>query len=207
MDWPFGTLRPLAYGKIIADPPWNFENWSERGQGKSPAAHYQLMQDDAIRALPVGHLAARDCALFMWCTGPRLDFGIEVLKGWGFRFVTAGTWHKTTKRGKSAWGPGYWLRTVSEPFILGALGDPPIDRRVTGRTPNLWAELRREHSRKPDRAHRYLDGILPTSAGCELFARESVPGWDAWGNEAGRFDAQTQEGPHRLTADGAPVPG
>jgi len=45
----------------------------------------------------------------------------------------------------------------------------------------------REHSRKPDeffhRVERYCDGPY-----LELFARERRPGWDAWGDEADKFN-------------------
>ncbi|SDH89786.1 S-adenosylmethionine-binding domain-containing protein, partial [Roseospirillum parvum] len=61
--WPFGRLRPLSYGAIIADPPWEQALWSPKGERKAPQAHYGCMSLDAIKALPVGHLARGDCLL------------------------------------------------------------------------------------------------------------------------------------------------
>lgn len=59
MTWPFAELRPLSFGAIIADPPWKFELYSEKGIGKVPQAQYACMELDEIRALPVQQLASR----------------------------------------------------------------------------------------------------------------------------------------------------
>lgn len=59
-DWPFGSLTPLKYGAIIADPPWSIAMYGAGGYGKSPEAHYATMSDDDIAALPVDRLAARE---------------------------------------------------------------------------------------------------------------------------------------------------
>ena len=193
--WPFGGLLPFKYGKLIADPPWWFDLYSKKGEGKSPHAHYALMSDAELLALPVGQLAGRDCALWLWATSPRLDFALDLLRAWGFAFVTAGTWHKTTVRRKTSWGTGYLMRSVSEHYLIGKIGSPPIDMRFAARSPNLFRARRREHSRKPPNAHRYMDGILPNEFGAELFARQSRAGWDCWGNEVGKFDAPKERGP------------
>jgi N6-adenosine-specific RNA methylase IME4 len=47
---------------------------------------------------------------------------------------------------------------------------------------------RREHSRKPDEVYRRIERYC-AGPRLELFARESRPGWTAWGNETTRFDA------------------
>lgn len=41
-----------------------------------------------IKALPVGELAAKDCALFLWITFPCLCEALEVLTAWGFSYKT-----------------------------------------------------------------------------------------------------------------------
>lgn len=111
MTWPFATLRPLSYGAILADPPWAFRLRTEAGEEKSPQAHYGCMDLDAIKALPVSHLARGDCLLVMWATAPMLPQGIETMAAWGFRFVTAGAWAKQSKTGeKWAFGTGYLFK-------------------------------------------------------------------------------------------------
>lgn len=56
---------------ILADPPWVFKTYSEKGQGRSAERHYPTMGTDAICALPVADLADTDCTLFLWATMPR----------------------------------------------------------------------------------------------------------------------------------------
>jgi hypothetical protein len=46
----------------VADPPWDFENYSEAGSAKGADPHYEVMPLDAIIALPVGQLARGDLA-------------------------------------------------------------------------------------------------------------------------------------------------
>lgn len=125
--WPFGDLVPMRYGRIIADPPWYFANYSAAGEEKNPVAHYACMDLDAIKALPVGHLAAPDCALLMWATFPMLPQALETMRAWGFTYKTGGAWGKLSKTGaKVAFGTGYVLRSAAELFLIGTIGKPKI---------------------------------------------------------------------------------
>ena len=63
--WPFGDLRPLSYSMLMADPPWSFQLYSEKGEAKSAQAKYECMSLDEIAALPVDHLTAADAILFI----------------------------------------------------------------------------------------------------------------------------------------------
>ena len=56
------------YSIIYADPPWAYRTYSKKGQGRSAESHYPTMCIEDIKALPVGELAAKDCALFLWTT-------------------------------------------------------------------------------------------------------------------------------------------
>jgi len=185
-DWPFAPLTPLKYGAIIADPPWSYEMYSERGLAKSPEAHYGTMSAEAIAALPVGHLAGRDCLLFLWSTWPHVPVALDVMRAWGFRYKTGGAWVKRTRK---HWGPafgtGYILRSATEPFLIGTVGSPEIsDRSVR----NLLIDAtRREHSRKPPEAREIVQRLLPRAFACELFGREPWPGHEVWGNEVTKF--------------------
>ncbi len=185
-DWPFGTLTPMNYGAILADPPWSYVMRSDKGLAKSPEAHYATMDEAAIAALPVSHLAGPDCLLFLWTTWPHLPQAQRVMQAWGFAYKTGGAWVKRTRR---HWGPafgtGYILRSATEPFLIGTIGSPEIrDRAVR----NLLLDAtRREHSRKPPEARALIERLLPQAHACELFAREPWPGHAVWGNETDRF--------------------
>lgn len=185
--WPFGHLRPLSYDLIMCDPPWRFETWSDKGrEQKSPEVHYDTLSIPEIKAMfPVGHLAGRDCLLWLWATHPMIDQQIELVRFWGFKFVTTGVWVKRTKTGKLAFGTGYRLRCASEPFIIATNGNPdtaPVVRSV------IEGPLR-EHSRKPDEAYREAERLLPGPVRrADIFSRQSRAGWDNWGNESTKFD-------------------
>ena len=176
----FEDIPRLHYGLIMADPPWSFALRSAKGQAKSAQAHYRCMSADWIKSLPVGHLAAPDCLLFLWATNPLLPLAIEVMDAWGFTFKTAGHWSKKTKHGKQAFGTGYILRCAGEPFIVGTIGSPKVSRRVR----SVIEGPVREHSRKPDEAFAAAEELCGDVPRLELFSRQPRDGWDTFGDEA-----------------------
>ena len=184
MTWPFGNLQPLSFDLIMADPPWHFDLYSEKGNTKSAQAQYGTMSLDDIKALPVGHLARGDAALFLWATWPMLPQAMAVLTAWGFQYVSGGVWHKKTVHGHTAFGTGYRLRSASEPWLLGIVGNPKTSRAHR----NVIEGLAREHSRKPEEAYAWCESYMPHARRADLFSRETRPGWEAWGNESGKFD-------------------
>ena len=79
-------------------------------------------------------------------------------------------------------GMGYWFRGQHELLLVGTKGDvspPAEDVRLS----SVIREKRREHSRKPDTIYEMFDVQFPTFSKVELFARNVMPGWDAWGNQ------------------------
>lgn len=186
MSWPFASLPMFGFRVILADPPWAFENYSAAGEDRNANRHYSTMTPEAIAALPVGHLAQRDCALFMWVTDPLLDRAIEVMKAWGFRYVTvAFTWAKRTST-DAAWhlGTGYYTRANPEMCLLGLAGRMGLPKSRAVR--QLIVEPVREHSRKPDRVCSDIEAMFDGPY-VELFARSIRPGWARWGNETDKF--------------------
>jgi len=188
MTWPFDPLIPLRYGVILADPPWKFETWSEKNQKKSASNHYNVMDIDAMKALPVNQLATDNCVLVMWAIFSMLPQAIELMEAWGFEYKTGGAWAKQSSTGKRwAFGNGYLFRSACEPFIVGTIGKPEIGNHSTR---NLIVAPVSEHSRKPPDMHDNLEKLFPCISRAELFARQSRPGWDTWGNEATKFDME-----------------
>lgn len=207
--WPFDPLRPLSFGAIIADPPWQYEMRSEEGYEKSPEAHYDTMPEEEIAALPVGELASGSCLLWLWSTWPHLPQALRVMAAWGFTYKTGGSWTKTTATGKRAFGTGYLLRSTTEPFLIGTIGTPKIRSKSVR---NLIESERREHSRKPPEARAMVEKLLPEAFACELFAREPWPGNQVWGKEKAKFAllAQNVERPRQIGRSrtiGAPLVG
>lgn len=182
--WPWADLEPMAYQLIMIDPPWHFRLYSEKGEEKSAQAQYRCMDADAIAALPVADLAARDCLLWMWATAPMLDQQIAILKRWGFAFKTSGVWVKTTVNERIAFGTGYLLRNAHEPFLIGTRGEPKTRRDVR----SVVMGQVREHSRKPDEGYAAAERLMPDARRADVFARQRRPGWEAFGDEIEKFE-------------------
>lgn len=198
MSPPAPAPPPQAgdYALILADPPWTFGTWSERGKGRSAEAHYDCLSLDDIKALPVAGWAAPDAVLLLWATDPLLPRALEVMAAWGFTYKTVGFyWAKLNRHGDLKAqglraffrGLGFWTRANPELCLLGTRGKP---RRRSGAIDKLVVAPRREHSRKPDAIHQRIEGLC-AGPYLELFARATRPGWDGWGQEYGLFDAGT----------------
>ena len=181
------------YGVIYADPPWNFKNFSEKGTGRNPVAHYTCMDFNQIAALQPQRWAAKDCVLFLWATDPLLHKALELIQAWGFTYKTVGFyWAKTNKRANLEaltvrdffTGLGYWSRANIEQCLLATRGSPP---RMAKDVKRLVIAPRREHSRKPDEVYDRIER-LAHGPYLELFARQSRRGWDRLGNQASLFD-------------------
>lgn len=209
MEFPEGK-----FGCLLADPPWRFATYSEKGRGRSPDGpaavrnlsrqnrperHYATMTLDDIKALPVLQSAAKDCVLFMWAVDPMIPEALEVGKAWGFTYKTVGFYwvkerRETSSRGSAfsepdfarfPMGTGYWTRANPEMCLLFTRGKP---KRISASVRKLLIAPRREHSRKPDeqydRIARLVDGPY-----LELFARRQRKNWRIWGDDTEKFDS------------------
>jgi N6-adenosine-specific RNA methylase IME4 len=204
------TPPKCGYRVIYADPPWSYRVRSEKGENRAAKNHYDVMDLDAICALPVGALAAVDAHLFMWTTSPHLVESLQVLEAWGFAFSTvAFTWVKSSSKAPSAifnhktlhWGMGHTTRANAEFVLYGRRGRPikhdnkgvhsvHIDHGCLEDYGDSSVHISnvREHSRKPKEIRRRIELLAPGPY-IELFARERAEGWDAWGNQTDKFEA------------------
>lgn len=189
MGWPFADLPMFGFDFFMVDPPWRFELYNEEsGSKKGAAAHYVTMSLDAIKALPVGALAARDALMWLWCPAWAIATGQaqEVARAWGFQPKSEIVWLKRTINDRDRVGPGYRVRTMHEPILLCTVGNPEHKP-----FPSIFKGLAREHSRKPDEAYRLIDLHCPNLRGrADLFSRTTRPGWTAWGDQIGHFDKE-----------------
>lgn len=190
------TLLKLGRGKfgaILADPPWPFESYSGAvvpTSARGERQPYKTMAMADIAALPVGELAAKNCALFLWVTWPTLPAALDVIRAWGFTFKTCGfCWVKGDELPlfpgdiTATMGMGYWTRSNSEVCLLATRGRP---KRLQSDVRQVIIERRREHSRKPEASRERIEQLV-AGPYLELFARHRRPGWKAWGNETRKF--------------------
>lgn len=168
---------------ILADPPWRFQNRTGKiAPEHRRLARYQTLPLDEIKALPVAELAAENAHLYLWVPNALLPEGIEVLRAWGFRYVTQLQWFKVRKDGgPDRRGCGFYYRNVTEPLLLGVRG------RLRTLAParsmaNLVASRKREHSVKPEEIFDVIEACSPGPY-LELFARRERLGWYGWGDQ------------------------
>ena len=166
------------YKTIYIDPPWE-----EKGGGKIKRGadrHYNLMKIDDIKALPIPDLIDADgCHLYMWVTNNFLPKVFDLLKAWGFDYITLITWNK------DRFGLGQYYRGITEHCVFAStkkrlpykITNGKRQQGITG-----FYEPKTIHSRKPIKMREMIEKVSYEPR-IELFAREYTNGWDCWGNE------------------------
>lgn len=186
------------YSILLADPPWHYDTWSPRGEGKCPQAHYRTLTIDEICALPVARIAAEDAVLFLWIPFCHVFRAKAVIRAWGFKFSAFGfIWCKLTSTGKRwHFGLGQTTRQQAEPLLIARRGH--CVRRQDRGVPQIVEAPVRGHSRKPDCIYGLVERLYGDLPRIELFARQLEPGWDVVGDEATKFSSEAQEGGRSL---------
>lgn len=172
---------------LISDNPWWFNDVPPR-----VGAKYGLMKDDELLGLaPYIQAATSDhCVHLMWAVGPRLDFAFEVMRVWGFRYITvAFNWSKVSRAGKPRMGGGGWTRASSEFCLIGVKPKACSVRRQSRAVRQfiqdceehpggyeLETERPKKHSEKPDKFYEAVNELLPQCDVLEIFARREQPG-------------------------------
>lgn len=171
---------------ILADPPWRFATWSDKGKGRSPENHYSTMSMEQLYALPVADIADENCVLFLWCIWTLLPQALALGEAWGFKYKTcAYDWAKQTKHGKWHIGLGYYTRQNTEVCLLFTRGKP---KRVDKGVRQLVIAPAQQHSQKPAIVHESIERLMGEVTRVELFARQTRPGWICLGNEIDGLD-------------------
>jgi N6-adenosine-specific RNA methylase IME4 len=176
------------FSVIYADPPWPWESWgSDTGKiHTAPDNHYGTCSLDEIAKLPVDRLAADDCALLLWCTGPHITIGThcKIIEAWGFKPSTmAFVWIKQNESGNVRHsGNGYWTLANAEVCFIATKGSP---LRLANDVHQVVMAPIAGHSAKPEEVRYRIERLFPGPY-LELYGRKPVPGWTVWGNEIPR---------------------
>lgn len=195
----------MKYQIIYADPPWQYKVFDDSDAAHGAAkSHYQTMGLDDIKKLNIKDIAEDNAVLFMWATYPCLPEALEVIKSWGFKYKTVGfTWIKFDKLTDKILklflfplisresifkllekvifcGIGHYTMSNAEICLIGTKGRL---KRANKDVRQVIISERAEHSKKPNEARERIVRLYGDLPRIELFARESAPGWDVWGNE------------------------
>ena len=170
-----------TYRVIYADPPWQYDD-KKRNRGGAER-HYQTQSDSWICDLPVSQIADHNSLLFLWGTTPKLKEAILTLEAWGFEYINfAFVWAKKNKRKDTYFvGMGSYTRSNVEYCLLGKRGNGV---QVQSRKVRQICDAPiSKHSEKPAEIRDRILALVGDVPRIELFARQTVNGWDSWGNE------------------------
>jgi site-specific DNA-methyltransferase (adenine-specific) len=180
-------LPKKKYDIIYADPPWLY--YGDPNKDQAAGKHYSCMTEHELCGLSVQSICREPTVLFLWSTSPMLQEAIGVMNAWGFYyFGVAYVWVKTAKDGHIINGQGVrpsFTKSTTEYVLAGST-------QKKGRTFPILNEgqaqvvlaQRGEHSEKPAVVRDRIIELLGDRPRIELFARQHVAGWDAWGLEA-----------------------
>ena len=172
---PKNIPQTPKFRTIVADPPWT-HNQTSAGSYGGALGHYDLMSLERIMQMPVAEMADENAHLYLWVTNGNIDEGLEVIKAWGFRYITMFHWIKPKM------GVGNYLRNASETCLFAVRGKLPPKNRTQI---NWLIGYPTEHSEKPREFTSIVERVSPGPY-LELFCRKrpaSRENWFCWGNE------------------------
>ena len=161
----------MEFDIVYADPPWRYDFAPTKSTRIEN--HYPTMPVEKIASLKVP--SAKNSALFLWATAPKLLEAIHVMKEWGFTYKTNMVWDKVRP------GTGFWSRVQHEHLLIGTKGKfspPAYEHRGT----SVLCVKKTVHSRKPKVVSVMIEDAYPTMTKLELFGREERDGWVVLGN-------------------------
>lgn len=193
---PLDELYPLLpdkkYDVIYADPPWDYGGKMQYDKTciksenidfehnifiSSASFKYPTVKLKDLKQLNVPSIAADNCILFMWTTGPQFANSIELGKSWGFEYKTvAFVWDKQVHN------PGRYTLSQTEFVLAFKKGKFPTPRGARN-IRQLVSVRRGQHSEKPEIIIDGITKMFPQQTKIELFARNNYFGWDNWGLE------------------------
>lgn len=189
-------ISEKKYDIIYADPPWSFSGGirsSKKIGGKyqyytpetTVGASYNTESIGYLKSLPINNIASDNSVLFLWTTDAHLPLALELITAWGFTYKTIGfIWNKKERTGTQVCYYGKWTMKGSEICLLATKGK--AHGMIVSHKVRQLVEATRDkskHSKKPSEVRERIVELLGDRPRIELFARERVDGWDAWGNE------------------------
>lgn len=190
------SLPAGPYDVILADPPWPYDDSRSRASVGAARSAYRCPPLRDLTTLRVDLIAAPTSVLAMWWTGPKHKEAVALAEAWGFQVVTMKLFSWTKLNPKTwAWGErpiqtadvykgiGHYTQGNTEDVLLGVKGSPRL-ARVARNVSQVVVAPRGRHSAKPPEVPARLERLFGDVRRIELFARETRPGWDAWGDEA-----------------------
>lgn len=173
------------YEIVYLDPPWSYHG--DPNKMGAAGKHYDLMEQEDVKDLPMKDIMAKKSAAFIWATGPKLHYAIEAIESWGLHYRgVAFVWVKTRKDGGiiGAQGvPPTAVKPITEFVLLATTNKtgrpfPLLDSKIE----QVVLAPRGKHSEKPEEVRGRIEKLYGSDRKkIELFARRSVEGWTTSG--------------------------
>jgi N6-adenosine-specific RNA methylase IME4 len=113
---------------IYTDNPWDYDNNQNNDPARGGIPYKQMKISDLCNMGElVQSVAAKDCALFMWATVPKIPEALACMNAWGFKFITVPfVWVKLNETGE-VWRPDEKLTVINKTGdIVGQLNPKDI---------------------------------------------------------------------------------
>src|SRR3989344_4214208 len=186
----YPPLPKKKFDIIYADPPWHYNgklqldktskskeniDFSRKIFISSAVFKSPTLKIEELMRIPIQEIAKDDCLLFMWTSNPHLAQAIKLADAWGFEYKTvAFVWDKMNHN------PGQYTLSNCELCLVFKRGRIPKPRGARN-VKQLVRTPRKEHSEKPIDVIQAIEKMFPHHKRIELFARNKIDGWTAWG--------------------------
>ena len=176
--------RNTMYDIIYTDPPWPQTKGNARScrpnQGKE--LDYKTCSIEECFRLQEAFFskASERHNVFMWCIDKYLHEVEQQMANLGYTLHARIIWDK-----ENGIAPAFTVR-FSHEYLLwfyqkGKMLMPCKEAR--GKFTTVIREPSTVHSKKPEAAYIMLETMFPDANKVELFARNTRPGWQSWGDE------------------------
>ncbi len=192
-------LAGAKMGVLYVDVPTNYGQAFSTASA-APHVKYPVMSVDALKALRVEQIAAKDSLLWYWTPNSLIPEALEVVAAWGFTYVTSAVWIKPTGVVSRC-----AVRPHHETLLLAKRGQGLVHSGE--QIPSFYQSpaLSREHSEKPEWYAEQLDRLFPDVAKADLFARANRPGWLTLGNQVPKIEQVAEAGATQASNDDEPT--
>lgn len=172
------------YDLIYADPPWKQSKGgkkSVRENSSGKPLDYPVCSLDEIKEhLQLATSASgENSILFLWTIDKYLFEAQEIAESLGYKLHARMIWDKVT--GIPA---AFTVRYGHEYLLYMYKGKlTPVAKDERGKIHTVFREKVTKHSKKPEIAYEIIERLYPDLKKLEMYARNTRPGWDCFGNE------------------------
>lgn len=172
------------YDLIYADPPWKQSKGgkkSVRENSSGKPLDYPVCSLDEIKEhLSLATAASGDNSiLFLWTIDKYLFEAQEIAESLGYKLHARMIWDKVTGIPAAftvRYGHEYLLYMYKGKLTL-------VAKEERGKIHTVFREKVTKHSKKPEIAYEIIERLYPNLRKLEMYARNTRPGWDCFGNE------------------------